>query len=69
MNLNFFSPKIWNLILPTIRHKRVTDIDILFMVENGIRVAIYHAIYRYAKPDNTYMKNCDKNKELSYFEY
>ena len=39
------------------------------MVENGIRVAIYHAIHRYAKPDNTYMKNCDKNKELSYLKY
>ena len=31
------------------------------MVEKGIRGGICHAIYRYAKVNNKYMKNYDKN--------
>ena len=30
---------------------------------------ICHAIYRYAKASNKYMKNYDKNTESSYLEY
>ena len=29
----------------------------LLMVEKGIRGGIYHAIYRYAKANNKYVKN------------
>ena len=36
----------------------------LLMVEKGIRVRIYHYAYRYAKANNKYMKDYDKNKEL-----
>ena len=36
------------------------------MVEKEIRGGICHAIHRYAKADNKYMKNYDKNKESSY---
>ena len=39
------------------------------MVEKGIRRGICHSIYRYAKVNNKYMKDYDKNKELSYFQY
>ena len=39
------------------------------MVEKGIRGRILHAIYRYAKANNKYMKNYDKKKELSYIQY
>ena len=39
------------------------------MVEKGIRRGICHSIYRYAKANNKYMKDYDKNKELSYFQY
>ena len=39
----------------------LTDIDILLMVEKGI--------YRYAKANNKYMKDHDKNKESSYLQY
>ena len=34
------------------------------MVEKGIRRGKCHAIYRYGKAKNKYMKDYDKNKEL-----
>ena len=39
------------------------------MVEKFTRRGICHSIYRYAKANNKYMKNYDKNKELSYLQY
>ena len=45
-----------------------TDIDMLLMVEKGIRGWICKSIYRYAKANNKYMKDYDKNKESSYFK-
>ena len=39
------------------------------MVEKGIAGGICHAIHRYAKANNKYMKNCDKNKESPYIQY
>ena len=44
------------------------EVDILLMVERGIRGGICHAIHRYAKANNKYMKNYDKNKEWSYIQ-
>ena len=41
----------------------------LLMVEEGIRGGICHSIHRYAKANNKYMKNYDKNKESSYIQY
>ena len=46
-----------------------TDVDMLLMVEKGIRGEICHAIHRYSKANNKYMKNYDKNKESSYIQY
>ena len=43
--------------------------DMLLMVEKGIRGGICHAIHIYAKANNKYMKNYDKNKESSFIEY
>ena len=34
------------------------------MVEKGIGVGICHAIYRYVKAKNKYMKDYDKNKKI-----
>ena len=42
------------------------NVDILLMVEKGIRGIICHEIHRYAKTNDNYINNYDKNKELSY---
>ena len=41
----------------------------LMMVEKGIGGGICHAIHRYAKANNKYMKNYNKNIESSYPVY
>ena len=41
----------------------------LLMVEKGIRGGKCHPIHRYAKANNKYMKNYDKNNESSYLMY
>ena len=47
----------------------LTNVDMLLMVEKGIRGEICHAIQKYVKANNKYMKNYDKNKESSYIQY
>ena len=49
-----------------IKLKLLTDYNMLLMVEEGIRGGICHSIHRYAKANNKYMKNYNKNKESSY---
>ena len=46
----------------------ITDPDMLLMVEKEIRGGICHAIIGYAKANNKYMKNYDKNKESLFLE-
>ena len=46
-----------------------TEVDMLLMVEKGIRGGICHAIYRYSKGNNKYMKNYNKYKEESFIQY
>ena len=47
----------------------ITDYDMLLMIEDGIRGGICHTIQRYAKANNKYMNNYNKNKESSYIHY
>ena len=47
----------------------LTDYDMLLMVENRIRAGICQATHSYAKVNNKYMKNYDKNNESSYIAH
>ena len=47
----------------------LTDYDMLLMVEEGIRGGICHSIHQYAKANNKYLKNYNKNEESSYIQY
>ena len=47
----------------------LTDVDMLLMVEKGIRGGICHPIYRYAKANNKYMKNYNEDEEKSFLQY
>ena len=61
----------WQAALKMIKVKLnlLTDINMLIMVEKGIRGGICHSIFRYAKADNKYMKDYDKNNKWSYRQY
>ena len=62
---------VWQACLEKtiIKLELLTDYDMLLMVEEGIRGRICHSIHRYAKANNKYMKNYDKNEESSYIQY
>ena len=53
----------------SIKLELLTDYDILLMAEEGIRGGICHSIHRYAKANNKYMENYNKNEESSYIQY
>ena len=52
-----------------IKLELLTDYDMLLMVEEEIRGGICHSIHRYAKANNKYMKDYNKNIESSYIQY
>ena len=39
------------------------------MIEEGIIGGICHAVHRYAKANNRYMKDYDESKESSYIQH
>ena len=47
----------------------LTDIDMLLMVEKGIKGGLCHTIHQYVKANIKYMKDYDEKKESSYLEY
>ena len=55
---------------PKVKLDLLTDIDLLLMIEKGIRGGgICHAIHQYVKANNKDMKDYDKDKESSYLKY
>ena len=52
-----------------IKLELLTDVDMLLIVAKGIKGGICHSVHKYAKANNKYMKNDDKNKESSYVQY
>ena len=56
----FSAPSLaWQVALKNTREKLnlLTDIDMLLMVEKGIRRGICHSIYRYVNTNNKYMED------------
>ena len=47
----------------------LADVDMLLMVEKGIRGGICYAIHRYTKANNKYLKDYNKDEEESFLEY
>ena len=47
----------------------LTDVDMLLMVEEGIRGGICHAVHRHVKANNNYMKDYNKDEEESFLQY
>ena len=47
-----------------IKLERISDIDVLLMLEEGRRGGICHSVFRHAKVNNKYMKDYDKKKRI-----
>ena len=45
------------------------NVDMLLMIEKGIRGGICHAIHRYSKANNKYIKDYNKDEEESFLQY
>ena len=61
----------WQACLKKIEVKLelLTDVDMLLMVEKGIRGGICHVMHGHEKANNKYMKNYNKDEEESFLEY
>ena len=52
-----------------VRLELLTDYQILLMIEEGIRGGMCQSVHKYAKANNKYIENYDKNIESSYLTY
>ena len=62
---------VWQACLKKteVKLELLTDNDMLLMFEKGIRGGMCQVSHHYAKANNKYLKNYDKNIESSYIEY
>ena len=67
--LNFLSPPELAWQKGQTKLDLLTDINILLRIEKGIKGEICHAIHKYEKANNKYMRNHNKNQESSYLTY
>ena len=68
----FSAPELaWETALKQTKIKLdlLSYINMLLIVEKGIRGGICHSIHQYVKVNNKYMKNYDKNKESPCLKY
>ena len=61
----------WQVALKKTKAKLdlLIDIDMLLIVQKGIRRGICHSIYQHAKANNKYMKDYDKNRESACLKF
>ena len=52
-----------------IKLELITDINMLLMIESGMRGGVCHVVRSYAEANNKYMDNYDENKEFSFLPY
>ena len=67
-----YAPRLaWQACLrkTEVKLELLTDYDMIVMIEKGIRGGICQATHKYAKANNKYMNNYDKNNGSSYIEY
>ena len=71
MKICFSAGLAWQVALKNteVKLELLTDVDMLLMVEKGVRDGICHYFNRYVKANNKYMKKYNKNKESSYLKY
>ena len=71
LDLTHFLSAPWQACLKKagVKLELLTDIDMSLIVEKGIRSGICQVIHKYAKANNKYLKNFDKNTESSYLMY
>ena len=61
----------WHACLKTtgVKLALITDINMLLMIESGMRGGVCHVIRSYAEASNKYMNNYDENKQSSFLSY
>ena len=47
----------------------ITDINMLLMIESGMRGVVYQVMHSYVEANNKHMNNYDENKESSFLSY